>query len=218
MKAKCKLLANSQNHVYMCLKCFWMFLVFWPVSNRNQDFCEQRTKSQTDHTLLNHCGWQFSFLAPDWFLSFTDSIIVVAFVKLHVSVYYFIWCTHFLSGLAVKLLMRQAGLMHLWMPLLWESKSFQMKIAPFSIVTFTLVMLIRWETIAQHKTLASKQFHIFYYKTLLPPSQQPNKSICVLKYKKWEKKEDNFSVCLSHFYSLVVHENKINGFPLCYSN
>ena len=158
-------------------------------------------KSQTNY-ISNHCGWQFSILTPDWLLSFTNSKCYG--VCLTTYKYTINWIFP-LSGLAVKLLMRQAGLMHLWMPLLWESKSFQMKIAPFSIVTFTLVMLIRWETIAQYKTLASKQFHIFDYKTLLPPSQQLNKSTCVLNIKSEIKKEDNFSICLAHFFSSVMH-------------
>ena len=59
--------------------------------------------------------------------------------------------------------------------------------------------------IAQHKTLASKQFHIFDYKTLLPPSQQLNKSTCVLNIKSEIKKEDNFSICLAYFFSSVMH-------------
>ena len=63
------LLSNSENHVY--LKCFQMFVAFWPVLNRNQDFCKQATKSQTNY-ILNHCGWQFSILTPDWLLSFTN--------------------------------------------------------------------------------------------------------------------------------------------------
>ena len=54
--------------------------------------------------------------------------------------------------------------------------------------------------IAQHKTLASKQFQ-----TLLPPSQQLNKSTCVLNIKSEIKKEDNFSICLAHFFSSVMH-------------
>lgn len=47
--------------------------------------------------------------------------------------------------------------------------------------------------IAQHKTLASKQFHIFDYKILLPPTQQLKKSTSVLNIKSEVKKRIIFS-------------------------